>query len=88
MGRRGTTGHIFWCNGINACWTAPEDGRHIGVRRGSSIGTVETCTTNEEETTMLQINMADVVAVINSLVPYLVTAGVLLLLLESLPSNA
>ena len=29
---------------------------------------------------MLQINMADVVAVINSLVPYLVTAGVLLLL--------
>lgn len=38
---------------------------------------------------MLQINMADVVAVINSLVPYLVTAGVLLLLLlESLPSNA
>lgn len=36
---------------------------------------------------MLQINMADVVAVINSLVPYLVTAGVLLLP-ESLPSNA
>lgn len=35
---------------------------------------------------MLQINMADVVAVINSLVPYLVTAGVLLL--ENLPSNA
>jgi hypothetical protein len=87
MGRRGTTGHIFWCNGIKACWAAPEDGRHIGVRRGSSIDTVETCTTNKEETTMLQINMADVVAVINSLVPYLVTAGVLLLL-ESLPSNA